>query len=155
MCVYSDVVQVLETVANVVNSVIQVQEIRADRAESEYNIELYKAQAKKAEDNAIYERQEGIEEARKQRLNAILSIADEKSAIASSNLSLTGQTSLNLADDQKLNGELNALTTLKNSEKRANAYIDAANNYYMKAALSDRKANDNFKKNIISLTRGK
>lgn len=148
MCVY-EAAEVINAVVNVVNAVVQVQEARVEKAEHEYNAQLYSAQAKKTEDRATTELQEGIEKARRQRLNAILNASEQKTLIASGNLGLTSQTSLNIVDDEKLNGELDALTTMKTAQQKYTTYIDRANQYYANAELSSSKAKNAFMKNAL------
>lgn len=139
MCIY-EAAEAINAIVNVVNAVVQVQEARQDKAESEYNAKMYNSQAKKAENMATTELQTGIEDARRQKLNAILNASEEQAVIASGNISVSSQTSLNIADDEKLNGELNALTTMKTAQQRYASYIDKANQYYANAELSKMKA---------------
>lgn len=139
MCVY-ETTEIINAVANVVSAVVQVQEARVEKAQYEYQTELYTSQAKKIENRATSELQDGIEKARRQRLNAILDGAEQTTTIAAGNLGVTSQTSLNIIDDEKLNGELDALTTLKTAEQKYATYIDKANEYYENAELSASKA---------------
>lgn len=97
-------------------------------------------QAEKARTDAAYERQSGIEDARTQRLQAILNMGEEKASIASGNISVNSQTALNIIDDAKLNGELDALNTLKKSEKRANDYLFSSEQQYSNIALNSFKS---------------
>lgn len=136
MCTY---VQAAAAVVNLINTAIQVHEIKVERAESKYNAEVMMQEAKQAKTQAAEERQDGIEDARKQRLNAILNIAERKGDIAASNLDVNSQTALNIYDDEKLNGEINALTTIRNANKRSDAYLQTANKYFREAELTSFK----------------
>ena len=134
MCVY-EATEIINAISSVVQTVVKVQEIRIEKAENEYNAQMMVSKAKRAENQAAYERQEGIEDARKQRLNAILTSADTKVEIASGNLGVSSMTSLNLLQDDKEEGERDAEKTLRTSEYKASNYIDSANNYYKQSAL--------------------
>lgn len=112
---------------------------RAQKEVNNYNIQMLEQQAKISERNAAYERQEGINEARKQRLKAIQNMNAQKVAIASGNIMLSSSTALSLVDDEKLNGELNALDILNSSERRSQNYLDSAKNYYQRAGLQSYK----------------
>lgn len=158
MCIY-EVTEIVTAVANAVSAAVKVQEARVEKAQYEYESELYTSHAKKLENRATTELQNGIEKARKQRLNAILDGAEQTAIIASGNLGVTSQTSLNIVDDEKLNGELDALTTLKTAEQKYSTYIDKANQYYANAELSSQKAKNAYLDNAIeyakSNTKGK
>ena len=75
--------------------------------------------------------------------------AEQTTIIAAGNLGVTSQTSLNIVDDEKLNGELDALTTLKTAEQKYATYIDKANQYYANAELSATKAKNAYIDNTI------
>ena len=90
----------------------EYQQINYQKKLGNYQSSLMILQGKQAEQEAAYQRQEGIEEARRQKLNAILRMGDKKTAIAGRNIALSSQTALNTVEDEKINGELNALTTL-------------------------------------------
>ena len=151
MCVF-EVSEILNAVTSVVQTVSKVQEIRIEKAESEYNAQVMVSKAKTAENQAAYERQNGIETARKQRLNAILAAADTTVDIASGNLGLSSLTSLNLVDDDLQEGKNQANQTLKTSEIKASNYIDNANNYYRQSAFSLSKANHIFFNDLFRST---
>lgn len=148
MCIY-EITEAITAVANVVSAAVQVQEARVEKAQYEYETDLYTSHAKKLENRATTELQNGIEKARRQRLNAILDGAEQTTIIAAGNLGVTSQTSLNIIDDEKLNGELDALTTLKTAEQKHATYIDKANQYYANAALSATKAKNAYIDNTI------
>ena len=69
-------------------------------------------QAKIAERNAIYERQEGIESARQRRLDAIQKVGTQQAIISSGNIMTSSATALNLFDDETLSGEIDALNLI-------------------------------------------
>ena len=125
--------------------------LEENRRMGNYQATLMMEQGRQAERETAYQRQEGIEEARRKKLNAILKMGDKKAAIAARNIALSSQTALNLVDDEKLNGELNALTTLKKSEYTAKAYMDRANDYYRKAGLQSFKTKNNYRAGLRQL----
>ena len=73
-----------------------------------------------------------------------------KSKIASGNIALSSQTALNLVDDEKLNGELSALNTLKVSQRRSDAYLQQTGQYYSNAQLNSFNNKNNYKNNLFS-----
>ena len=148
MCVY-EATEIINAISSVVQTVVKVQEIRIEKAENEYNAQVMVSKAKRAENQAAYERQEEIEEARKQRLNAILTSADTKAEIASGNLGTSSLTSLNLIQDDKEEGERDAEKALKISEYRASNYIDSANNYYKQSGLYSFRAKHVYRNDLF------
>ena len=120
------------------------------KQEVEYQTELLKTEAKQAEEKAVDERQTGIEEARRIRLKSILNMSETKTDIASGNISISSPTSLNILSDEKLNGELDALVTLKNSEVRAKNYMRQSQKYYKNAALKSFSGKNNFVNTLAS-----
>jgi len=151
MCELTTIVMTLGTVLSTAAGVYSSQ---TRKAESKYQASLAVQQAEKAKKDAAYERQTGIEEARNQRLQAILNMGEEKTNIAAGNISNNSQTALNILDDSKLNGELDALTTLKKSDKRANDIMFNSDNYYSAAALTSFSARRNNLSNRLGLSSG-
>lgn len=151
MCVF-EVSEIINAVTSVVQTVAKVQEIRIEKAESEYNAQVMVSKAKTAENQAAYERQNGIETARKQRLNAILAAADTKADIASGNLGVSSMTSLNLVNDDLQEGQNQSNQTLKLAEHKASNYIGAANDYYRDSAFSLSKAKHIFFNDLFRST---
>ena len=138
------VMQTLSAASEIVSMLGQFQSVRAEKAAGEYNAQQMIQQAKADERNAAYERQEGIENARKERLKAIQNMGNIKSHIAAGNLMTNSSTALNLINDEKINGDLNALDLLNSSEKRAQSYIDSANRKYQSASLTLFKTKKNY-----------
>ena len=96
-------------------------------------------------------RQEGIEKARREKLNAILNMNNIKTKAAASNLSLASESVMNMIDDEKIKGENNALSTLNNSENRSKKYINMANSYYQNASLNSLYVKKNYGKGLYTL----
>ena len=151
MCSIYDAVQ---AAANLVVAAVEIKEIQTQKAESEYQTELYTKQAEKAEKDAAYVRQEGIEEARRKRLQSILNMGEEKTSLAAGNIGLSSQMAINIVDDEKLNGELDALTTLKDSEREAQKYMDRADQYYSQAGLASFKSKNRYSNGLFSTSFG-
>ena len=120
-----------------------------DKAVAEYKNNQIKEQAEQAREKAGQERQEGIEEARNRRLQAILNMGDKKVLTAGGNIALSSQTTINQLDNIKLNGELDALTTLKSAENRAQSYEQQAHTLYSNYALGKFNAKRNFRNGMI------
>ena len=127
MCVLSIIPQLLTT------AISTIQTITGDSAQRKiaaYQMEENRQKAKKAEMEAAYERQNGVEEARRQKLNSILNMGNEKAKLAGANIAMSSGTVLNLADDLKLNSELESLTTLNQAERKAQDLMDKRNSLY-------------------------
>ena len=77
-------------------------------------------------------------------------MSETKTDIASGNINLSSSTSLNLIADEKLNGELDALVTLKNSETRAKNYMNQSQKYYKDAALKSFSGTNDFVNSLAS-----
>ncbi len=114
---------------------VSLSQASAQKKVAAYQIEQSKKEAQNAELQAAYERQVGVEDARKQKLNSILNMHKEKAKFAGNNISLSSGTVLNLEDDLKINSELDALTTQNNSEQKAQNYLNKRNSLYQNAAL--------------------
>lgn len=151
MCSIYDAVQ---AAANLVVAAVEIKEIQTQKAESEYQTEFLTKQAKKAEKDAAYVRQEGIEEARRKRLQSILNMGEEKTNLAAGNIGLSSQMAINIVDDEKLNGELDALTTLKDSEREAQKYMDRAEQYYAQAGLTSFRSKNRYANGLFSTSFG-
>ena len=123
-------------VVEAVNAVTEFMDLNQQKIKGNYYTQQLINQGKESENNAAIVRQEGIEKARREKLNAILNMAKTKTNAASNNLALSSETVLNLEQDNLQEGKLNALNTLKSSERKAEQYINSANNYYQKAALN-------------------
>lgn len=151
MCTIMDAAS---AVVNVVSTIVGLKAAHSEKKAAEHQTEVLISQAKKAERNAAIERQEGIEDARQERLNAILNMSEQKATIAASNLATSSQTSLNIIDDEKLNGELEALNTLKEANRRSDSYLDTAEKYYNEASLNLFNSKMTFHKKIINSAKG-
>ncbi len=151
MCSIYDAVQ---AAANLVVAAVEIKEIQTQKAESEYQTEFLTKQAKKAEKDAAYVRQEGIEEARRKRLQSILNMGEEKTNLAAGNIGLSSQMAINIVDDEKLNGELDALTTLKDSEREAQKYMDRAEQYYAQAGLTSFRSKNRYSSGLMTSASG-
>ncbi len=92
-------------------------------------------EGKKAEADAAYERQQGLEESRRKKLDSIKNMTAVSAKFAASNLSTNSDTALNLTEDEKQAGELEAVNTINQSERKAKTYMDKADAYYKKAKL--------------------
>ena len=138
---------------NVIGSISSVftgfMNLYEDKAVDEYRNKQIKEQAEQAKEKAGQERQEGIEEARNKRLQAILNMGDEKVLTDGGNIALSSQTTINQLDNIKLNGELEALTTLKNADNRAQSYEQQAHTLYSNYALGKFNAKRKFRNGMI------
>ena len=98
--------------------------------------------------NAAYERQEGIEESRRKRLDAIRNMAEIEANVASSGLSTNSQTSLLLYEDEQEEGELEALDILNDAEISAKKHMEAYSQHYSQARLTSLKGKNQYRSTI-------
>ena len=130
-----ELTDIINLIFKAIQTVIQVKKAVDTKNEIEYQSEILKKEAEQAKEQAADERQAGVEEARRIRLKSILTMSETKTDIASGNILLSSPTAINLVDDEKLNGELDALITQKNYDKRAESYMKQSQKYYQNAAL--------------------
>lgn len=113
-----------------------VQQGNAAKAQYAYQAEIDRKNARIAQANADQERQEGIEEARLQRIKTAQMIGSQQAAMAANGIDASSGTALDIIDDTAAMGELDALTTRYNSETKAIAYENQANNFNNQANLN-------------------
>ena len=130
-----EVYDIANLIIGLISDLFKIKKTVEAKQEAEYQTQILENEAKMAEEQAADERQSGIEEARKTRLKAILNMSEIKTDIATGNILLSSPTAINLVSDEKLNGELDALITLKNSEKKSENFIQQSQRYYQNAAL--------------------
>ena len=94
-----------------------------------------KNQAKTEVEQAKLELQDGIEESRREKLKSILNMGETTTKIAAGNIMTSSLTALNAVDDEKMNGEADAISTVKSAYRRASERFDKADMYYEKAKL--------------------
>lgn len=133
---------------------LKIKEAFEAKGESDYQKNILMNQAKQAQNDAAYERQEGIEESRRKKLQSILKMGDEKAAMASGNIALSSSTALNVVDNEKMSGELDSLSILKSSEKSAKNYMRQSRKYYEQASLTSFRGKKNFVNSLLGSTIG-
>jgi hypothetical protein len=97
---------------------------------------IYQNNAVTAKQNASNERQSGIEDARRVRIQTIQKMSMQKAAMAANGLDINEGTAVDLTADTASMGELDALTTMHNSELKARNYENTANDFTSQAQLS-------------------
>lgn len=130
--VTSIVATVVSTTMGVVSS---VQQGKATQAQMNYQAEVNKRNAEKAQANADDKRQEGVEEARMSRLKTLQKVGLQQAALAANGVDTSEGTALDMIEDTSAMGELDALTTRYNYEKQAVAFEEQANNFKNQANL--------------------
>lgn len=120
----------------------QKQAGKAQQAQNEYQARMAEENAKIARQNAAMERQQGIEEARLQRIKVAQAIGSQKTAMAANGVDITEGTALDVIEDTAAMGELDALQTRANYERKALAFDAQGYNYSNQANL-DRIAGQN------------
>lgn len=112
-----------------------IQQGKAQQAQANYQAQVAKENARIAENNAAVERQQGIEEARLQRIKTAQAIGSQKTAMAANGVDVTQGTALDVIEDTATMGELDALQTRYNYERKALSYEATANNFSNQANL--------------------
>jgi len=112
-----------------------IQQGKAQEAYQNYQAEVAKQNAEIAQDNAALERQQGIEEARLQRMKAIQAVGSQQTAMAANGVDVTQGTALDVIEDTAAMGELDALQTRYNYERKALQYEQQASNFQNQANL--------------------
>jgi len=129
----------VSAIAGVAGSVISAnaakQQGKAQQAMYNYQAQVAEENAKIASNNAALERQQGIEEARLQRIKAAQAVGSQQTAMAANGVDVTQGTALDVIEDTAAMGELDALQTRFNYERKALAYETEAGNYHNQANL--------------------
>ena len=130
------VVSVVATAASTALGVVSsVQQGKAAQAQANYQAEINRRNAAKAQANADDKRQEGIEETRMTRLKTAQKIGLQQASLAANGVDVSEGTALDMIEDTSAMGELDALTTRYNYEKQALAYEEQAGNFNNQANL--------------------
>ena len=116
------------------------QQGRAQAVAASYQAQIARQNQRIALENAAMERQEGLEEARKQRIATLQQIGKQQTELAANGVDVGYGTSLDIIEDTAMLGELDALTIEYNSEKRARNFDMQAYNYANEGNLADYEA---------------
>ena len=135
---------------DLINSVHQIE---TQKAIGKFNEQQARKKAQLAEKDAAYERQKGIEDSREARLRAIQNMASVKADIAGGNIMTSSSTALNLIEDEKQEGELEAFKIIDSSEKASQSYLRKANDYYADASLTSFKTKADYISGYLSLAK--
>lgn len=111
------------------------QQGKAQKAQYEYQAKVNEENAKIAQQNANVQRQQGIEEARLQRLKTASVIGSQQAAMAANGIDVTQGTAVDVIGDTAAMGELDALQTQYNYEMKAMGYETEAGNFKNQANL--------------------
>lgn len=117
---------------------------------AEYQGDIYRQNAVIAQNNAVNERQAGINEARKIQLQTASNIATQKTAMAASGVDVTAGSALDLLDTTKYFGEMDALTTKTNAGYRASAYEAQGQDFLTQAGVSSEVAKNYRNSSLLS-----
>ena len=113
----------------IVGGISSAQQGKAQQAQYNYQAQVAEENAKIDNNNAAIERQQGIEESRLQRIKTAQAIGSQKTAMAANGVDITQGTALDVIEDTAAMGELDALQTRYNYEKKALAYEAKADNF--------------------------
>lgn len=147
MCVISSItltgimtaLKVIGTVATIASTAISIptsiQQSKNTQAMYNYQAKVNENNAKIANENAVQERQSGLEEARQQRIKTLQAIGSQQVAMAGNGIDITSGTALDTIEDTAQYGELDALMTQYNAERTALNYEQQASNFNNQANL--------------------
>ncbi len=144
--VASVVATAVSTTMGVVSS---VQSGKAQKAQYEYQAAVDRKNAEIAQSNADMKRQEGIEEARTQRIKTLQAVGSQQAAMAANGFDVSSGTNLDIIEDTSAQGELDALTKQYNKETEALAYENSANNYSNQANLDVMAGQNAYKSGLL------
>lgn len=113
----------------VVGGVSSYQQGKQQQAYYNYQAKVQEENAKIAQNNAALERQQGIEEARLQRIKTAQAIGSQTTAMAANGVDVTKGTAVDVLEDTAAMGELDALQTRYNYERKALSYEAQSNNF--------------------------
>ena len=132
-------VKVAGAIAAVASTAISIpatiQQGKSQEAMYNYQAKVNQENAKIAQENANVQRQQGIEEARLQRIKAASTIGAQKTAMAANGVDVTQGTAVDVIADTAAIGELDALQTQYNYEMKARGYEAQAGNFQNQANL--------------------
>ena len=160
MCVVaSNIANIAKNAVSIVSSVARVASTISTNnqinAQYEYDKKINERNARIAEMNAANERQIGIEEARKARIETNRKISNQLAMMAANGFDVTSGTALDTIDDTAQLGELDALKIKYDAEKSALSYENQENNYYLKNyLLKANKKNDKFSTSLDLINSG-
>ena len=114
------------TVASIGGSVMggisSYQQGKQQQAMYNYQAQVAQENTRIAQQNAAEVRQQGIEEERLQRMKTLQNIGSQQTAMAANGIDITQGTPLDVIGDTAAMGELDALTTRYNYEKKAQEF---------------------------------
>ena len=126
---------VASVAGSVVSGIASYQQGKQQKAMYNYQAQVAQENAKIAENNAKMERQQGIEEARLQRMKTLQHVGSQQTAMAANGIDVTQGTPLDVIEDTAAMGELDALQTRYNYERKALSYEAQADNFSNQANL--------------------
>lgn len=118
-----------------IGTVSAVQSAQAQEAQYEYQAKVAQDNEKIAQMNATEARQKGIEDARLKRIKTLQQVGALQTAQAANGIDISTGTSLDLIEDTKTMGELDAMNSLYDSEKTARNYEIQAGNFANEASM--------------------
>lgn len=145
------VIGIVGTIASTTIGVVSsVQSANAQKAQYDYQAQVAKKNAEIAQNNADQKRQEGIEEARQQRMKTLRAIGSQQAAMAANGIDISSGTALDVVEDTAAMGELDALTTRYNYETHAVGFEQQANNFNNQASLDTFAGQNAYKSGMTS-----
>lgn len=112
-----------------IGTVSAVQATNAQEAQYEYQAKVAKDNERTAQINATEARQKGIEDARLKRMKTLQQVGALQTAQAANGIDISTGTSLDLIEDTKTMGELDAMNSIYDAERTARNYEIQAGNF--------------------------
>jgi len=141
---------IIGTAGALMSGINSYQSSQASASAAEYQSDIYRQNASIAQNNAVTERQSGIDEARKIKLQTLSNISSQQVAMAANGVDIGEGSALELTDSTKYYGEMDALTTYSNANSRASAYEAESSNYLAQAGMSSSVANNYRNSSLLS-----
>ena len=135
VAVGANVVLAAGVAGGIVSGISSYQQGKAQQAQHNYQAQMDLQNKQIAENKAVSERQQGIEESRLQRLKVKSVVGQQQAAMAANGIDVSQGTAVDVIADTASLGELDALQTRYNYESRAINYEQQANNFANQANL--------------------
>ena len=149
--VISAAVSAVAAIAGTATSVVSgIQSANEAQAQYNYQAELDKRNAKLAQNQAESTKQQGIEEARMQRIRTLQKVGAQHAQMAASGIDASQGTALDIIQDTATMGELEANTIRYKYDNASDNYQNQANDYLNQSLFDKTKAKTSYQRGMTN-----
>ena len=149
--VISAAVSAVAAIAGTATSVVSgIQSANEAQAQYNYQAELDKRNAKLAQNQAESVKQQGIEEARMQRIRTLQKVGAQHAQMAASGIDASQGTALDIIQDTATMGELEANTIRYKYDNASDNYQNQANDYLNQSLFDKTKAKTSYQRGMTN-----